>query len=134
MPDATEAPPPPSIFSSRAPARTPWHGILLLYLLGMAFLFLVPVPARFTRLAGRFDDLAHFAIFLVFAAVHQLDRRPALLRTLAISVCLAGGIELLQAALPFRSAQVMDFVSGTAGAVAGAGLVVLARRWGGTGS
>jgi VanZ family protein len=96
-----------------------WHALFLLYLLVMALLFLIPVPHRLNAAATRFDGLAHFLIFLGFTLLHQFDRRPAAIRTLLVAVLLAGGVELVQGALPYRSAQWADFIAGVAGAGAG---------------
>jgi VanZ family protein len=85
----------------------------------MVLIFLVPVPSgSVLRAAGR-DKAVHFAVFLGFAVFHQLDRRPAAGRTLLISFAFAAGIELAQAILPYRSASLLDFVAGAAGAAGG---------------
>ncbi len=115
--------------TQEAPSRpSAAHALFLLYLLAMALLFLLPVPQRLLGAAGRFDDLAHFLIFLVFAVLYRLDSRPTAVRTLSVSVLLAGGIELAQYALPFRGGQWADFAAGVAGAMVGLALSLLTRR------
>jgi VanZ family protein len=95
----------------------------------MALLLLVPVPHRLDALATRYDGLAHVLIFLAFSLLYQLDRGPAPVRTLAFTVLLAGGTELVQWALPYRGGQWSDFVMGVIGAGIGVILSLLAARW-----
>lgn len=122
------APTPPRDSSASRTIGARVHHWFLLYLAAMALLFFLPVPERFTRAAGRFDDLAHAAIFFGFSLLYQLDRRASPLRSLMVGVLAAGGIELLQRLLPFRGSQVTDFLAGAAGTAAGVGLGLLLWR------
>ena len=81
---------------------------------------------RFDADSPRADQ--HAAIFFGFSLLYQLDRRASPLRTLLAGVLVAGGIEVLQWLLPFRGAQVTDFLAGAAGTAAGVGVVLLLRR------
>jgi len=105
------------------------HFLFWLYLAAMALLLLLPVPLRFNAVASRFDGVAHFGIFMVFAILHQFDRRVGASRTFLLGVLLAAGVELVQGALPYRSAQLVDFAVGTAGAGVGVALSLVAGWW-----
>lgn len=107
--------------------RAPLRAILVLYGLAMALLFLLPVPPGLNGAASQFDGVVHFAVFLGFSLLYQLDRRPAVVRALLVSVLLAGSVELVQWALPYRGGQWADFAFGVAGAGAGVVLAHLVR-------
>lgn len=100
------------------------HGILVLYVLAMVLVFLVPVPTVSVPLPApdRFDKAVHFGIFLGFALLYDLDRRPSAGRTLLVSFAFAGGIELVQWVLPYRSGDWWDFTTGAVGRGVGAAL------------
>ncbi len=105
----------------------PRRAIFVLYVLAMVLLFLLPVPPRLNRAAGQFDGAVHFGVFLGFSLLYRLGRRPAVARALLVSVLLAGGVELVQWALPYRGGQWADFAFGAAGAGAGVVLAHLVR-------
>ncbi|WP_437734443.1 VanZ family protein [Sorangium sp. So ce1335] len=80
------------------------------------------------------DKLTHFAAFLglewlfelaLFGVAAAARRRAAV----AMSAGAGGLLELAQAALPYRTAEWLDLVADTLGALAGAGLLVLLARW-----
>lgn len=102
------------------------HAILVCYVLVMVLLFLAPVPTVSLPLPApdHFDKAVHVGIFLGFALLYDLDRRPSVGRTLLVSFAFAGGIELVQWVLPYRSGDWWDFAAGAGGAGVG---VALAR-------
>ena len=76
---------------------------------------------------GGVDKAVHFGLFLGFALLYYADRRPSVGRVLFVSLAFAGGIELAQWTLPYRSDDWRDLVAGAIGAGAGAALAHLAR-------
>ena len=91
----------------------------------MVLAFLLPVPPTPLPASGGFDKLVHFGLFLGFALLYCLDRRPSAVRMVLVSLVFAGGIELVQWALPYRSGDWWDFTAGAAGAGVGAALAHL---------
>ncbi|HRZ09640.1 MAG TPA: hypothetical protein P5319_07055 [Gemmatimonadales bacterium] len=130
MSNAIQAPPPPSAGAADSARARVAHALFLVYLGVMALLFLLPVPHRLDAAATRFDGITHFLIFFVYALLRQVDHRPAVARTLLGAVLLAGGVELIQWALPYRGAQWADFAAGVAGAVVGLTVSLLMTRTG----
>lgn len=116
----TDAPSPPGT-TQKVRSR---HAILVLYVLVMVLVFLAPVPTGSWSVPApdRFDKAVHFGIFLGFAFLYDLDRRPSAGRTLLVSFAFAGGIELVQWILPYRSGDWWDFTAGAVGAGIGAAL------------
>ena len=100
------------------------HAILVLYVLVMVLVFLAPVPTGSWSVPtpDGLDKAVHFGIFLGFAFLYDLDRRPSAGRTLLASFAFAGGIELAQWILPYRSGDWWDFTAGAVGAGIGAAL------------
>ncbi len=47
---------------------------------------------------------------------------------LLFTVTLAGGTELLQGFLPFRSREIWDFLAGAGGALGGIGVIIIQAR------
>ena len=116
---------------SIAPVKSIRHTLFVLYVAAMVLAFLLPVPTVPTLpipLPNQFDKMVHFGIFLGFALLLHLDRRPRLGITLLVSLAFAGGIELVQSLIPYRSGDWRDFAAGGAGAGLGVVLVVLFRR------
>ena len=113
---------------SIAPVKSIRHTLFVLYVAAMVLAFLLPVPTLPVSLPNQFDKMVHFGIFLGFALLLHLDRRPRLGITLLVSLAFAGGIELVQSLLPYRSGDWRDFVAGAAGAGLGVVLVDLFRR------
>jgi VanZ family protein len=99
----------------------------------MVLAFLVPVPTMPISLPNQFDKMVHFGIFLGFALLLYLNRRPTPGMALLMSLAFAGGIELVQSLLPYRRGDWRDFVAGAAGAGAGVALSFLIARWPGDG-
>ena len=108
----------------KSPAR---HTILILYVLAMVLAFLFPVPPTPVPVPGGFDKVVHLGLFLGFALLYSLDRRPSVGRMLLVSLAFAGGIELIQWALPYRSSDWWDFTVGAAGAGVGTALALLVK-------
>ena len=82
-----------------------------------------------------FDKLVHFVLFVGVAVLGFWNRASVPAVTL-LTVALAGALELIQWPLPYRSAELLDFVAGAVGGVGGVGLAVLLRdgrvgRWAG---
>ena len=128
MPDVTEVPPPMPQHADAPGVSGLWRLALPAYLAGLALLFLAPVPRRLTVVAGRYDDLVHFLIFLGLAVVYQYSRRASGWSAFLVGSAVAAAIEGIQALVPFRSAQWADLVSGVAGAGVGVLLAAAARR------
>lgn len=81
-----------------------------------------------------FDKITHFAAFLGLEWLIELAlvgtavaarRRTAV----AMSAGAGGLLELVQAALPHRSAEWLDLLADSLGALVGAGLLTLLARW-----
>lgn len=104
------------------------HTLFVLYVAAMVVAFLVPVPTLPVSLPNQFDKMVHFGIFLGFALLLHLDRRPRLAITLLVSLAFAGGVELVQSLLPYRSGDWRDFAAGAAGAMLAVLLISLFRR------
>ncbi|WP_437757153.1 VanZ family protein [Sorangium sp. So ce1389] len=80
------------------------------------------------------DKISHFAAFLGLEWLLELalvETAAALRRRAAVaaSAGVGGLLELVQAALPYRSAEWLDLLADTLGALAGAGLLILLARW-----
>ncbi|MBX3181869.1 MAG: VanZ family protein [Polyangiaceae bacterium] len=112
--------------------RSSWFGWLLIagYVVGVLVLGLTPGPQL--NLGDTWvpqDKLGHLVVFAGFAALLTAvlrGRRRALLGVLG-STSLGGALELLQALVPYRSAELLDLVADAVGAVLGAGLVGIVR-------
>ena len=76
------------------------------------------------------DKLVHFVLF-VGLAVLGFWNRASVPAVMLFAVALAGVLELIQGPLPYRSAELLDFVAGAVGGVGGVALAVLLRRAGG---
>ena len=73
-----------------------------------------------------FDKLVHVALFAGLAVLGFWNRASVPAVT-AFAVALAGTLELIQGPLPYRHAELLDFVAGVVGGVGGVGLAVLLR-------
>jgi VanZ family protein len=102
--------------------------ILWVYGLAMLALFFFPMPRAPFRAPSQFDKMVHFALFLGFAVLYRMDRWPPIIRVLVVSAGFAGGVELVQGLLRYRSAEVLDFVAGALGALVGVLLIEATRR------
>ncbi len=102
------------------------HALFVFYVLVMVVVFLVPVP-RVPVLQGMShpDKVFHLVTFAGFAFLYRLDRRSSVTHTLLVSLAFAGGIELVQWVLPYRSGDWGDFLAGAAGAGIGVVLTLL---------
>ena len=76
------------------------------------------------------DKLVHFVLF-VGLAVMGFWNHASVPAVALFTVVLAGALELIQGPLPYRSAELLDFVAGVVGGVCGVGLAVLLGRAGG---
>ena len=98
------------------PASNWYHRLFIAYVLVMLVIFLMPAPATPLENSRHLDKLVHFGIFLGFALLLRVDYETRLRSTFLISAAFAAGIEVLQWALPYRTADWWDFWAGTAGA------------------
>lgn len=105
------------------------HRAFLGYAVVLLLLFLVPVPTTPLADSRYADKVMHFGLFLGFAVLFYADWHRGLIRTFLASAAFAGGIEILQAALPYRGSDWLDFIAGSAGAGAGTLLVLLSERY-----
>lgn len=105
------------------------------YLMVVFGLTLTPIPQT-PDVPRVLDKVVHFLLFGGLAwLVHWNVRRRHWWRTLVAIVgagAVAGLIELLQALLSYRSADVWDFVAGAMGAVLVGGILRRHRRASGT--
>ena len=104
------------------------HKVFVGYVLAMILAFLLPVPSTPLEEFDYIDKLVHFGIFLGFALLFYIDRHWRAWWTFLISSAFAGVIELVQASLPYRDGDWLDFAAGAAGAGLGAVLVVWSQR------
>ena len=74
-----------------------------------------------------FDKVVHFVMFAGLALIGYWNVGSITL-VLLFTVTLAGGTELLQGFLPFRSREIWDFLAGAGGALAGIGVLVIQAR------
>lgn len=113
--------------SARTPPR--WlHRLFVGYVILMLLAFLLPLPNTPVAEPQYTDKLVHFGIFLGFALLHHADQRSSARWTLLLAAAFAGGIELVQAILPYRDGDWLDFLAGTAGAAMGAILTFILPR------
>ena len=77
-----------------------------------------------------FDKLVH-AVLFVGVAVLGFWNRASVPAVTIFAVVLAGTLELVQGPLPYRHAELLDFIAGVVGGVGGVGLAVLFVRAGG---
>jgi VanZ family protein len=109
-----------------------YRGTLLsAYLIVVFGLTLTPVPQT-PAAPGMFDKVVHFVLFGGLAwLVHWNLLLTHSSRTLAAMMgagAVAGLVELVQGPIPYRSADVWDFVAGTLGAGVVGGILWLCRR------
>ena len=104
------------------------HKVFVAYVVLVIVVFLLPVPATPLEESRYADKVVHFGIFLGFALLFYVDRHWKPWWTFLISVAFAGGIELVQSALPYRAGDWLDLAAGAAGAGLGAVLVRLGGR------
>ncbi len=95
------------------------------YWLAMLALFFVPVPRGPVIPSSQLDKAVHFVLFLGFAALYRLERGAGVLKAVLVSALFAGGVELVQELLGYRSGELMDFVAGIIGAMVGAAVAQL---------
>ncbi len=99
--------------------RRVWLGV---YVVALLVLTLAPLPAVASRLAAtdHFDKVVHFVLLGGFTVMLYwalaVEGRPPLGRVVGPAAAFAALIELLQAPLPYRTADFWDFASGAAGA------------------
>ncbi len=74
-----------------------------------------------------FDKVVHFVLFAGLALLGYWNLGSITLVVL-FAVALAGGTELLQGLLPYRSTEIWDFLAGAGGALAGIGVAILQAR------
>jgi VanZ family protein len=113
---------------SEHPASEWRHKVFASYVAVMVLAFLLPMPTTPLAESRQVDKLVHFGIFLGFALLFYFDRHRRGWWTFLISVAFAGGIELVQWALPYREGDWLDFVAGAAGAGLGTVVVLVIGR------
>jgi VanZ family protein len=94
----------------------------------MLVAFLVPVPTSPVAEANQADKVVHFGIFLGFALIFYGDKHAKPWWIFLVSSAFAGAIELVQALLPYRDGDWLDFVAGSAGAALGTFVVLWLKR------
>jgi VanZ family protein len=112
--------------SGRISARR--HHLFVGYVILMLVAFLVPVPTSPVAETNQVDKLVHFGIFLGFALLFYGHKHARPWRVFRISSAFAGANELVQAFLPYRDGDWLDFVAGSAGAALGTLLVLWRER------
>jgi VanZ family protein len=114
-------------------SSTGWHRLLLGYVVLMLLAFLLPLPTTPMAEPEHSDKVVHFGIFLGFSLLFHTDRHWSWWWTFLVAIAFAGGIELVQALLPYRDGDWLDFAAGAAGAGLGTILaLVLGQRLPGT--
>ena len=104
------------------------HHLFVGYVILMLVAFLVPVPTSPVAEANQVDKLVHFGIFLGFALLFYGDKHAKSWWIFFLSAAFAGAIELVQALLPYRDGDWLDFVAGSAGAALGTLLILWLER------
>jgi VanZ family protein len=94
----------------------------------MLLLFFLPIPKAPFDTPRQTDKVVHGALFLGFAVLYRLDHWPSRIRVILVSAAFAAAVELVQGMTRYRSAELADFLAGTAGAVAGMLLLEAGRR------
>ncbi len=74
-----------------------------------------------------FDKVVHFVMFAGLALIGYWNVGSSTLVVL-FAVALAGGTELFQGFLPYRSREIWDFLAGAGGALAGIGVIIIQAR------
>lgn len=107
------------------------RSIFAAYLVVVVVLLLAPITQELAHPELTwFDKAVHFVLF-VGLAVLGFWNRASVPAVMLFTVALAGALELIQWPLPYRSAELLDFVAGVVGGVGGVGLAVLLGRAGG---
>ncbi len=110
-------------FSFLMLARRPWQLLLITLLLVVSYLALVPTPSHV--LDTGWDKLNHSLAFVALAGSAYLGyaraKRSWLLIPLAV-LAFGGGIEVVQAFIPSRSADWADLLADAIGVTAGTSL------------
>ncbi len=74
-----------------------------------------------------FDKVVHFVMFAGLALIGYWNV-GSITPVVLFAVTLAGGTELLQGFLPYRSREIWDFLAGAGGALAGIGVPIIQAR------
>ncbi|MDH4042980.1 MAG: VanZ family protein [Gemmatimonadota bacterium] len=111
-----------------ARSRSFRSAVLVAYVAVMLVALLMPVPSSLAP-GGQFDKLVHVALFMGLALLVVWSAGPGRPHRIGVAlgtaVALAAVIEVLQAVLPYRSGDIVDFAAGAVGAGIGAFLC----RW-----
>ncbi|MFQ5703478.1 MAG: VanZ family protein [Gemmatimonadales bacterium] len=109
----------------RMQSRTFRRSIVVLYTIGLLIATLSPLPSTSYDAVRGIDKLVHVVLFGGLSAVLYWVGLSGTWRAMgtgvAIAIATAGLIEILQGLLAYRSADGMDFVAGSIGAVVGVG-------------
>jgi VanZ family protein len=104
------------------------HTVFVSYVAAMLLAFLLPVRITPPAEAKHADKLVHFGLFVGFALLLWLDKRPKGWSILLISAAFAAAIELVQWRVPVlgRQGDWMDWAAGVSGAAFG---TILLLTW-----
>ncbi len=103
--------------------------VLGAYLTLVLMLLFTPVASELpSQYFTWFDKVVHFVMFAGLALLGYWNVGSITLVVL-LAAALAGGTELLQGFLPYRSREIWDFLAGAGGAlVAGLGVAIIQAR------
>ena len=123
------------------PASRGWRAAAVVWTVVILVSGLLPTEGVVEAVSGGRDDLSttagHFAAYVLLGLLLGValsgwePRVPALVLGLILAAALGGAIELVQGPLPYRDAQLSDFVVDVVGAAAGLAAfsaAALARR------
>lgn len=104
-------------------------GQLLLLLALIVTSYLVFSKPGYSQPFNHFDKLGHLGAFFSLAALLQLATNWRPLTQLTLLLVYAAIIEVVQAQLPYRSAEIADLAADMFGALSFHVLLLLLRRW-----
>ena len=99
-----------------------WRAVTAAYAVLLFVFSVIPIAPRLAP--GQLDKVAHLCEYLLFAwlltyALRSSSKRKVLWAAWGWATAYGAAIELLQALIPWRSAEVMDGVTNAAGAALG---------------
>jgi VanZ family protein len=112
-----------------SPARVYRTIVFGVYVALTLILLFAPVAGGFpSSYFEWFDKVVHFFLFVGIAGLGYWTV-PSVTLAVIVGVVLAGGTELLQGPLTYRSTEFWDFLAGGLGAVAGAWAAMALKRF-----